>query len=135
MGAMASQITSLTVVCLTVYQRKHQSSASLSFVRGIHRWPGNSPHKWPVTQKIFPFDDVSMFKLMLTKKNRSFLIHKQACNRTNLMIRDDPKQTYKCYNPLNFESSHSMQKISWRTTNCPFICYLLFKCLIFPTEI
>ena len=30
-------------------QRKHQSSASLAFVRGIHRWPVNSPHKRPVT--------------------------------------------------------------------------------------
>ena len=62
MGAMASQITSLTIVCSTVYsgadQRKHQSSASLAFVRGIHRWPMNSPHKLPVTRKMFPFDDV-----------------------------------------------------------------------------
>ena len=41
-------------------QRKHQSSASLAFVRGIHRGPVNSPHKWPVTRKIFPFDDVIM---------------------------------------------------------------------------
>ena len=64
MGAMASQITSLTVVYSTVYsgadQRKHQSSASLAFVRGIHRGPVNSPHKWPVTRKMFPFDDVIM---------------------------------------------------------------------------
>ena len=40
MGAIASQITSLTIVYSTVYwdadQRKHQSSASLAFVRGIH---------------------------------------------------------------------------------------------------
>ena len=41
-------------------QRKHQSSVSLAFVRGIHWWPVNSPHKWPVTQKMFPFDDVIM---------------------------------------------------------------------------
>ena len=41
-------------------QRKHQSSASLAFVRGIHRRPVNSPHKWPVTWKMFPFDDVIM---------------------------------------------------------------------------
>ena len=40
--------------------KKHQSSASLSFVRGIHRGPVNSPHKWPVTRKMFPFDDVIM---------------------------------------------------------------------------
>ena len=64
MGAMASQITSLTIVYSTVYsgadQRKHQSSASLASVWGIHRWPVNSPHKWPVTRKIFPFHDVIM---------------------------------------------------------------------------
>ena len=59
---MASQINTLTIVYSTVYwgadQRKHQSSASLAFVRGIHRGPVNSPHKWPVTRKMFPFDDV-----------------------------------------------------------------------------
>ena len=64
MGAIASQITSLTIVYSAVYsdadQRKHQSSASLAFVRGIHRGPVNSPHKWPVTRKMFPFDDVIM---------------------------------------------------------------------------
>ena len=53
MGAIASQITSLTIVYSIVYsgadQRKHQSSASLAFVRGIHRGPVNSPHKCPVT--------------------------------------------------------------------------------------
>ena len=63
-GAMASQITSLTIVYSTVYsgadQSKHQSSASLAFVWGIHRGPVNSPHKWPVTRKMFPFDDVIM---------------------------------------------------------------------------
>ena len=64
MGAIASQITSLTIVYSIVYsdadQRKHQSSASLAFVRGIHRGPVNSPHKWPVTRKMFPFDDLIM---------------------------------------------------------------------------
>ena len=64
MGEVASQITNLTIVYSTVdsdpNQRKHQSSASLAFVRGIHRGPVNSPHKWPVTQKMFTFDDVIM---------------------------------------------------------------------------
>ena len=41
-------------------QRKHQSSASLAFVWGIHRGSVNSPHKWPVARKMFPFDDVIM---------------------------------------------------------------------------
>ena len=58
MGAMASQITSRTIVYSTVWSLKHQSSGSLAFVRGIHRWPVNSPHKGPVTRKMFPFDDV-----------------------------------------------------------------------------
>ena len=58
MGAMASQITSLTIVCSIIYsgadQRKHQNSASLDFVWGIHRSPVNSPHEGLVTRKMFP---------------------------------------------------------------------------------
>ena len=46
-----------------VDQRKHQSSASLAFVWGIHRGPVNSPHKGSVTRKMFPFDDVIMREL------------------------------------------------------------------------
>ena len=64
MNTMASQITSLTIVYSSIYsgadQGKHQSSTSLAFVWGIHRWPVNSPHKGPVTRKIFSFDDVIM---------------------------------------------------------------------------
>ena len=64
MGAIASQLTSLSIVYSIVDsgadQRKYQSSASLAFVWGIHRWPVNSPHKKPVTRKMFPFDDVIM---------------------------------------------------------------------------
>ena len=64
MRAIASQITSLTIVYSFVYsdadERTYQSSASLAFVRGIHRGPVNSPHKWPVKRKMFPFDDAMM---------------------------------------------------------------------------
>ena len=64
MGTVASQITSLMIVYPTLYsdedQRKHQSSTSLAFVRGIHRGPVNSLHKWPVTRKMFPFHDIIM---------------------------------------------------------------------------
>ena len=64
-GTMTSQITSLTTVYSTISsdadQRRHQSSASLAFVRGIHRGPVNSPHKWPVTRKMFPLYDVIMY--------------------------------------------------------------------------
>ena len=74
MGAMASQITSLTSIYSTVYsgadQGKHQSSAPLAFVLRIHRWPVNSQHKWPVTRKMFPFDDVFM-SLRLSRHSHS----------------------------------------------------------------
>ena len=66
MSTMASQITSLTILYSTVYlgvnQRNRQSSASLAFLRGIHRWPVTSPHKGPVTREMFPFDDVIMLR-------------------------------------------------------------------------
>ena len=69
MSAMVSQITSPTIVYSSVYsgadQRKHQSSASLAFVRRIHRWPVNSPHKGPMTRKMFPFNDVIMWMISL----------------------------------------------------------------------
>ena len=79
MRAMASQITSLTIVystvCSSADQRKHQSSASLAFVLGIHRWPVNSPHKKPVTRKMFPFDDVIMPIYLMKSRSRE----KWAC--------------------------------------------------------
>ena len=69
MSAMSSQITGVSIVCSTVCsgadQRKPQSPASLAFVRGIHRWPVNSPHKGPETRKMFPFDDVTMCIIVL----------------------------------------------------------------------
>ena len=67
MGAMASQITILTIVYSTVQadERKHQSSASLAFVREIHR-------------KMFPFDDVIVHidGLMQNRSNSSALAMK-----------------------------------------------------------
>ena len=65
MSAMASQITGVSIVysttCSSANQRKHQSSASLTFGRGIHLWQVNSPHKGSVTRKMFPFgDDIMM---------------------------------------------------------------------------
>ena len=80
MDAMASQITSVSIVYLAVCsgldQRKHQSSAWLAFVRGIHRRPVNSPHKGPVTRKMFPFDDVIMRRRhWLSKTLKTVFVH------------------------------------------------------------
>ena len=66
MGTIASQITSLTIVYLTVYsdadQRKHQSSALLATWVGNSPVPGEFPAQRPVTRKMSPFDDVIMVK-------------------------------------------------------------------------
>ena len=81
MSSMASQINGVSidysVVCSSVDQRKHQSSASLAFVWGIHRWPVNSPYKGPVTRKRFPFDDVVMnhTDVTVTTDNKRILRH------------------------------------------------------------
>ena len=65
LGCCTPVVTSVySTVCWSKikHQRKHQSSASLAFVRGIHRWPVNSLHKIPLTRKMFPFDDVIMWR-------------------------------------------------------------------------
>ena len=76
MSAMAYQITGISIICSTVGsgadQGKHQSSASLAFVRGIHRKKAS---------KKFPFDDVIMNKMriirgMYCSKSNIHLIHK-----------------------------------------------------------
>ena len=76
MSVMASQITSLAIVCSAIYsgtdQRIHQSSASLAFVREIHRSSVNSPHKGPVMRKLFPFDYI----IMNNKNNNPQVIFK-----------------------------------------------------------
>ena len=62
MSALAFQIIGASIACSTVCsgadQRKHHSSASLGFVRRIHRWSMNHPHKGLATRKMLPFDEV-----------------------------------------------------------------------------
>ena len=82
MSAMVSQITSLMIVYSGVYsgadQRKHQSSTSLACVWGIHRWTVNSPHKGPVTRKMFLFDHHA-FRFELHTQN---IINQSNATRT-----------------------------------------------------
>ena len=130
MGTMTSQITSFTIVYSTVYsdadQRKHQSSASLAFARGIHRGPVNSPHKCPVTRKMFPFDDVIM-KLPRTSCCFSLLhsvcqIHKGCCRKINIdnAITNETRTYMYLYCPYNAVSykifPHNKTK-SWLTND------------------
>ena len=82
MSAMVSQITGVSIVYSTVVlgadQRKHQSSASLAFVWGIHRWPVNSPNRRSLTRKIFPFDDVIMRNIPQTLSSQNTPIPRPA---------------------------------------------------------
>ena len=104
MGAMASQIT--TIVYSTVHsgadQRKHQSSASLAFVRGIHQWHVNSPPKWPVTRKMLPFDDVIM-------------INQGGCGRRYCQIAIDLSKSFCHQFEASYKNTH--QNINKPSTN------------------
>ena len=44
-----------STVCSGTDQIRYQSSASLAFVSGIHKWPCGSPHKEPETRRCFHF--------------------------------------------------------------------------------
>ena len=89
-----------TIVYSSVYsgadQRKHQSSASLTFVLGIHRGPVNSPHKWPVTRKMFPFDDVIMYFLTLVKYTYDLSVN-SLLKRTAIQITNYGIKSFKIY--------------------------------------
>ena len=93
MGAIASQITRLTIVYSAVYsvadQRKHHSSASLAFELGIHQGSVNSLHKWPVSRKMFPSDDVIMrstyYLLPLIRVGVNAIICNDVCNDCGLL--------------------------------------------------
>ena len=116
MNAMASQITSLTSVYSTVYsdtdQRKLQSSASLAFVRGIHRGRLNSPHKWPVTRKMFPFDDVIMRKYA----SGLFLCYFHTNIASDINTARIPCIWYAC--TIVFMQNHATG-ISYAVVSCP----------------
>ena len=78
-------------------QRKHQSSASLAFMRGIHRGPVNSPHKRPVTRKTFPFDDVIM--ALAPSEHQDSICHDVwlRAHSKNLM---NPFKYSRCFYPI-----------------------------------
>ena len=75
-----SEITDVSsvysIVSAGADQRQHQSSASLAFVRGIHRWSVSSPHIGPATRKMFPLDEVIM---TIQNKSRWMMLGMSAC--------------------------------------------------------
>ena len=130
MCTIASQITSLGVVYSSVYsdadQRKHQSPASLAFVRGIHRGPVNSPHKWPVTRKMFPFDDVIM---KTPGRGKAFGVT-GLCEKNPLVTAVDSPHKRPATRPF-FRRHFQMHFLEWKLlyfdSNFTEVCSLGFK--------
>ena len=87
-SATVSQITGVSsiysTVCSGADQRKYQRSASLAFVRGIHRSPVNYLHKGPKTRKMFPFNDVIVHPLCATGLGWPFTLQKYTCVKWTL---------------------------------------------------
>ena len=113
---MASQITSNSTVCSGIHQRKYWSS-TLPFVRGIHRWPMDSPHKGPVIYKMFPCYNAIMFQFNMFAL-AAFIVQQ------NLEIRDlAPNHHWKHkirFTALNV--SHDILKWkAWWSKHCPAI--------------
>ena len=114
MDTMTSQITGVPIVCSTdatcADQRKHQSSVSLAFVRGIHRWPVNSQHTRPATRKMFSFDDVIMLQYVF--RTLTFPSHFLYCPITYSCWYVTPFSLYTdlVYWPLQ----------AWQTINASF---------------
>ena len=130
MNTTASQITSLAIVYSIVYlgadQRKHQSSESLAFLRGIHRWPVNSPHKWPVTRKIFPFNDVIMqisvvvSPITCNSTVRSSVFDKKKISKLRITTRYNFASNLKIQLYHNFESQSVSLQGRHMSVSCSF---------------
>ena len=124
MSTMVSQITSPTIVYSTVYSGadhwKHPSSASLAFVRGIHRWPVNSPHKWPVTRAMFPFDVVIMIcsTQPVTASEYRILYESIKTNINKLSGVGTVLNTLTCFDP-SMDINHMPSKVL-RNITYPF---------------
>ena len=125
MGAMASKITIPTIAYSAVYQAqiKENIKASLAFVRAIHRWPMNSPHKWPVTRKMFPFDHIircTQHPINTPQTLRCYYV-KIKLFKADLFL------LYRSFNVfiiLPWESSLNLTKTSWHGNTICNTCLL-----------
>ena len=113
MGAMASQITSLANVDSSVYSATDEKTSKLRVTGlcvGIHRWPVNSPHKWPVMRKIFPFDDVIML-FMFPKINPTRQVLR--CYRATILCLAIPHHVILRATLRPCVATENRQKVEW----------------------
>ena len=114
---------------LQLDERKHQSSAPPAFVRGIHRWPVNSPHKGPVTRKMFRL----MFSLWCPHGSSSMI--GPRTNKFELDVYLDNLQCYVIFHdiwpwPIDLcRTCHFCYRRFWRcwflTASSPHGCWIL----------
>ena len=118
MSTIAFQMTGVLIVwpivCSGTYQRKHQSSASMAFVRGFHRWPVDSPHKGPSNT-----GNVSIW--WRHNESRSYLTG--ACVSMQLSCADS-YQMWASYLKVNSVSIFLKKKQSWKTLHEPMTAKL-----------
>ena len=142
MSAMASQITNLTIAYSSVYseagQRKHQRSASLAFVRGIHWWPVNSPHKGPLTRKCFHLMTSSCIEILCCSDMYKILI---LYHWLRIRIEVRAKQNFhRILNAMQKKNVREMgltstEHVPWYKTSsgCTKLEWFRFK-MMFPNE-
>ena len=113
MSMMVSQITSLRIVYSIFYlstdKKKHQSSALLAFVRGIHQRLVNSLHKGLIMRKMFPFDDIIMNEILCAALNWVLTTWLFSLNKTPSVISVSTWSRKRWVHMLFFASFHSPQ--------------------------
>ena len=129
MSTMAYQITGVSIVYSIVGsgvdQRKHQSYASLAFERGIHRWPVNSPHKKPVTRKMFSFDDVIMDCIAMYLQAKPIFHHNL---RTQIIKKNSKRghfQAAPCLTKHVFKKKK--KKKNWQYASWGVTCIIIWR--------
>ena len=106
-------------------QRKHQSSASLVFGWGIHLWPVNSPHKWPVTRKMFPSDDVIMNAQLHSTAHLMYSVAKFCFTYSDILF-----DSWQVFARILISPWYSDHQSSWSTLFHVMACHLLPNSLL-----
>ena len=110
-----------------VDQRKYQSSPSQAFVRGIHRWPVNSPHKGPVARKMFPFDNVIMKQCQRALDSQQILhIFPLGESKQNGPVMKMAEKIDYVNSRLDCNSLYVVQESHWTSIN---------KCLLYKKAV
>ena len=137
MSMMVSQSDSLMIVYSTIYsgadQRKHQSSTSLAFVRGIHQWLVNSLHKGPVMRKMFPFDDVIMHyeeSVMLTELVWDFHIMYMVVGHSGHILSSTQSRVTYGY----ITCPYYLMQVRYEVWRSPLLIMTLYQSIQFPDK-